>query len=168
MLHGLPASGKSTLGMQIVEARPGWVLLKSGAFRKEESKSWAFDESDDLVRRQKDESYRAMLAAARSLLLEGKSVILDATFHKRYRREWAYALAQECGVSLAVITVGCADDVVSERLMARKGVLGTDAALKSMDEYLLMKRQAEQLVERSRVFVFNSGVDDVGLLLEKI
>ncbi|MEM3154128.1 MAG: ATP-binding protein [Candidatus Woesearchaeota archaeon] len=149
MLHGLPGTGKSFIAQKIASYFDNSVVLKTVHFRENlaDSSAARFDETRPETREEKDRTYRQLVESARQALAAGKVPVLDATFHKKYRREWVYGLAKETGANLAVISVDCNADVVFERLKRREAQMNEDAFLKSREAFEIMKRQAEPLGE---------------------
>jgi predicted kinase len=149
MMHGLPGTGKSFMAERIAESFSDAVILKTVSFRNIDDSSQArFDESLPKTREEKDATYKQIILAAKDALISGKMPVLDATFHKRYRREWVYELSREMNVKVAVISTVCDEAVVFERLKKRESDTNEDAFLKSRESFEIMKRQAEPLNEQ--------------------
>lgn len=148
MLHGLPGSGKSFIASKIQSVFARAVVLKS-VTRRRVSGSGAvlFDESNPQTRKDKDDSYRALCSDARAVIEQGGIPVLDATFHKEYRREWVYNLADGLGAKVIVIDVVCPENIIVDRLKRRSGEQGEDAFLNSVDSYNIMKSQNEPIDE---------------------
>jgi aminoglycoside phosphotransferase family enzyme/predicted kinase len=66
-----------------------------------------------------ERTYRALLETAREMLMEGKSVILDATFSRFEYREAARKLARGLGAGFRILHCSAPDEVVKQRLEAR-------------------------------------------------
>jgi predicted kinase len=67
-----------------------------------------------------DKVYSIITQMARSLLIQGKGVVLDATFSKeRWRRE-AISMAKELGIPFILVLVTAPPEIVRERLKARE------------------------------------------------
>jgi predicted kinase len=127
---GLSASGKSTVAAELASAL-GASVLSSDVVRKqmagmdpdqpaaEEYRAGIY--SADATER----TYEAMLDAARPVLIEGKSVILDASFLRRPHRKAAASLARETGAQFACVFVRAGESAVrrrfEERLRSRDG-----------------------------------------------
>jgi hypothetical protein len=163
MMHGLPGTGKSFIAEKIARIFPNVVVLKTVKFRDiKDSSPERFDEAILKTREEKDVTYKKLIASARGALLEGKIPILDATFHKRYRRKWVYDLAREMNARLAIISVGCDESVVFERIEQRETDIGSDAFLKSRKAFEIMKEQADVLDEKNAVVKhFDSANSDI-------
>lgn len=148
MLHGLPGSGKSFVASRIQSVFPRSVVLKSITRRKVSGFGVVlFDESCPQTREDKDESYHALCSDARAVIERGGIPVLDATFHKQYRREWVYGLADSLGAKVIVIDVVCPERIIVGRLKRRSGEQGEDAFLNSVDSYNIMKSQNEPIDE---------------------
>ncbi|MEK6837667.1 MAG: AAA family ATPase, partial [Nanoarchaeota archaeon] len=102
MLYGHPMSGKTTAAARIQEylrktGIPAEIIssAKSRLKGKVHSSTTGFvDEGNARTRSIKDKAYKAVCNAAVKCLSRNVVPILDATFHKLYRREWVYALAK--------------------------------------------------------------------------
>ena len=162
MLHGLPCSGKSFLADRIAESFDDVVVLKTVDFRRVRGKgAGLFDENNPKTKEDKDESYKLLCSAARDAVLEGKIVVLDATFHKKYRREMVYDMAKELGVRLIVVSRVCSEHKILERLKDRHSKNGKDAFLKGEESYNVMKEQFEPILSDENVRVKVVGEDDL-------
>jgi len=149
MLHGLPGTGKSTLAKQISEQIPNSVVLKTVNFRKTKQEGISrFDETNEQTKKEKDASYQEMIKNAKETLEQGKTPILDATFHKKYRREWVQNLAKEMNAELKIITVTCDEKTIKERIQQRTKD-NEDMFLDTFEAYKIMKEQQDELEEYS-------------------
>lgn len=124
IMCGLPGSGKSWAGRAI--ARPFEArVLRSDVLRKRlagRSPTAATPDADkpalysgDMT----DATYGEMARQAEHTLAQGRSVVLDATFHDPARRQRFWALAEELGVAAVIAFTDCPETVVRERLAAR-------------------------------------------------
>ncbi|MFH1915757.1 MAG: AAA family ATPase [Nanoarchaeota archaeon] len=166
MMHGLPVSGKSYLAEKMrsaLEARGIRAeIVKSVATRDPNStKKFTIESIDERVektRKEKDDSYRKLLELAEEKLNAGIVPILDATFHKRYRRMWAYRLARKLKEDLVVVSCVFDDeDDIGKILRDRAGTSDKDAILDSNEMRILMKEQADPLDndETAKLIVFD-------------
>lgn len=149
MMHGLPGTGKSFLAEKIAKTIPNAIILKTVSFRRAHGKgAELFNETNQQTREDKNNSYKAVCEEARKAVKAGKVPILDATFHKKYRREWIYNLAKELNEKVIVISVTCDENVIKKRLQERKVMKNKDAFLKSAESYKIMKNQSDDLNEK--------------------
>lgn len=95
MLHGQPLAGKSTAAKNIIK------VLKKNNLKSEIVKSVHtrhkksgnlfnkdfVDEDIKETKAEKDEAYSNLCDIAKKLLKQGIIPVLDATFHKKHRRE---------------------------------------------------------------------------------
>ena len=122
---GLSASGKSTVANDLSGALNARVI-SSDVTRKRLAgiapDGSAIDEyragiySPDMSAR----TYRAMFDEARELLINGRSVILDATFLRRGDRKTAARLARETGAQFACILVEASPNAIRRRMSQRE------------------------------------------------
>jgi hypothetical protein len=80
-----------------------------------------------------------MIGRAETLLREGKSVVLDATFNRRYFRRLAAAAARRCGARYVTVECTCPAAVVKKRIAGRSG-RGISVSDADWRVYLEMKR----------------------------
>jgi predicted kinase len=152
MMHGLPGTGKSFIAEKIAHNFLNAVVLKTVKFRDlSDSSPGRFDETMPKTREEKDDTYRQLIASAREALIKGEMPILDATFHKKYRRKWAYDLVREMNAKLVIISTVCEEDVVFERLKERESEMSEDAFLKSRKAFGIMKAQADDMNEEGGI-----------------
>jgi hypothetical protein len=126
LVAGLPGSGKSTLAADLAE-RAGFSVVRSDVVRKELAGGLVEDQgprkfgtgiySPDWNER----TYAECLRRARSLLFEGKRVIVDASFRQNRERENFLTAAVRCGVPALFLLCQADEDVIRRRLAARRG-----------------------------------------------
>jgi aminoglycoside phosphotransferase family enzyme/predicted kinase len=126
LMMGLPGCGKSTLARGLAE-RAGFVVLRSDLVRKELAglgptfRASAAFETGIYSAEQTERTYAECVKRAEGLLLEGRRVIVDATFREDGRRRTFLALARRrCIPALAL---HCRADLFSirKRLEERQG-----------------------------------------------
>ncbi|MBW3001989.1 ATP-binding protein [Candidatus Woesearchaeota archaeon] len=156
MFVGDPFSGKSFLADKIksfLEAEGNAVfILKTVVTRYKGKKNILFtaqnvDESIESTRIEKDKSYRALLPLAKRVLKQGGVPILDATFHKKYRREWIYRFCKKNNINLLVIHAIFTDkNAIIEQMVLRQANQDyKDNLLASIEAYELMVKQKDLL-----------------------
>ena len=121
---GIIGTGKSSVARGIAESK-GWVMISSDVVRKELAKIpatrheyVAFDQgiySSEFTAK----TYEKMNQIAQRLLLEGRSVVMDATFAKRQYRAKTYALANRMNAGFRCIELVCPDEEIKRRLALR-------------------------------------------------
>ena len=116
LVCGLPGAGKSTLAKAIAEKR-GAAYISSDAVRRE-----ALDERT-YSPEEKFRVYDAMLRKAEAELKEGRGVVLDATFYRRELRGKAREAAERAGAGFRIIECTAEENLLKERMDARKGGL---------------------------------------------
>ena len=125
VMAGLSGTGKSAVANGLAAERD-LTVIASDAVRKElagvpagEHRYGAY-EGGIYSAAFTERTYDAMRERARRLLIDGHSVVLDATFQQREQRQRAMALARETGaLAFCVETVADAS-VVRDRLAARE------------------------------------------------
>lgn len=160
---GLAGAGKSTVARSIARAS-GAEIVSSDVVRKQllgvAPRERHFDEYGTglYAAELRERTYEAMFERARSLLLAGKSVVLDASFIRREQRRRAARLARETGAQYACVEVVASPSEVRRRLDARlrRGVSASDAR---WEIYIGQKRQFQRPTEvpPERRLVVDSG-----------
>lgn len=127
VVFGLSGSGKSFLS-SLLHEHFGYEWLRSDVIRKElvglnplESAKAEFGKgiyTEDITKK----VYEEMIKRAKELIKEGKRVVLDATFLKRWQRKLVLENFQEPLFILAFAP----EEVIKERLSKRKDVSDAD------------------------------------------
>ncbi len=124
IMMGLVATGKSALA-QAVAGKTGAAVISSDVTRKNLQNiplnERHFDEFDSGLysREMNRKTYDAMFAEARSLLRQGKTVIIDASFRKLAERRAARDLARREKAGFILVECGAPEAVIKERLARR-------------------------------------------------
>jgi predicted kinase len=116
---GIPGSGKSTFCREFKEVEPNLVHLSRDDLREEYCPGGYTSK--------KEAHLRGIIAHTISLhLLEGRSVIYDATNTKRAERQWMRELADDAGAKLPIICVmfPCG---LEDAIARRRGIVPEDA-----------------------------------------
>ena len=121
---GLTGTGKSTIINEVAKEK-GFTLLASDKIRKqlvgispEEHRYEEFDEgiySKELT----EKTYLHIIEEGKKIILEDKSVILDACFPKKWQRQKAFDVAKDINAQFLCIEFVCPEEVVKERLKKR-------------------------------------------------
>jgi aminoglycoside phosphotransferase family enzyme/predicted kinase len=124
LIGGLPGAGKSTLARSLAETA-GFDVIRSDVVRKElaavtESGRPAFGEGI-YSPEWNDRTYAECLRRAEALLLEGRRVLVDASFREDQRRRTFLETAQRWGVPAQVLLCRVKPEVARRRLAARRG-----------------------------------------------
>ncbi len=121
LTFGPSASGKSVAALEVME-RYGAVRVRSdvermrlfGTVPGEGAARGIY--SGDATRA----TYERLAEIAETLLRAGKSVVVDATFLKRWQRERFEIVAATSGVPLHILEMTCPETLLFERLWARR------------------------------------------------
>ena len=133
MLVGLPGCGKSTLAGRLAPAI-GAVVLESDALR------WRLFQHPDYSPEESARLFAAIHEAMEQLLLQGHSVILDATNLREQDRRPVEAIAGTAGARLLTVWVTAPAATIEARLRRRATEDPTRAGI---DVYLRMTRLFE-------------------------
>jgi aminoglycoside phosphotransferase family enzyme/predicted kinase len=124
VMCGLPGSGKSSAARHL-ERPLGAAVLCGDVIRKRLAGIPATahpsgPEAEALYsRRSSQETFGTMLGEARTLLVEGRAVIADATFPHRGSRAPFVELARSLGAPYVVVYLDCPEPVIAERMRKR-------------------------------------------------
>ncbi len=145
--HGLAGCGKTVASSQWLQTDP---LGRSLRLRSDVERKRLFG----LARSQRSGSgtdagiytpdahvltYRRLAELARTVLLAGWSVVVDAAFLRRAERDTFRALAQACGAEFAILAPQADLAVLRQRIEARRSA-GTDASEATLD---VLQRQLQ-------------------------
>jgi predicted kinase len=122
VVFGLPGSGKSYFASRLAK-RLGAVYLGSDAMRRGVVGKPHYSPDE------KQRVYDAVAARASEDLRDGRSVVLDATFHTAVRRRRIAELAAGADTQLRWIEVHAADPVIRERLARKRPDSDADYAV---------------------------------------
>ena len=156
MLHGKPLSGKSyTAEMlkQLSTKTQKYTVIKSVTIRYGNNPidftKECVDERLPATKKEKDQCQQALVKKAADQLSLGNNVILDATFHKRYRREWVYNLAKHHSANLVMVWMKLDDQKEIRKLLEERAANRDfkDNILYTWDQYMVMVEQYESLDE---------------------
>jgi uncharacterized protein len=132
LMHGVSGTGKTFISTEILQ-QLGAIRLRSDIERKRmiglapdarpDSQQEASLYSPEGIRA----VYRRLLLQAETLLQQGQTVIVDATFLTREQRRPFQLLAGRLDAGFAIVACTADPDILRERL-ARRGRKGTDAS----------------------------------------
>ncbi|MGZ6839798.1 MAG: bifunctional aminoglycoside phosphotransferase/ATP-binding protein [Frankiaceae bacterium] len=132
LIGGLPGSGKSTLAQALVASVPDWALLRSDVVRREflaeppgPHREHPVDKGP-YTPKARAAVYRGMYRRARSLLFQGTSVVIDASWTSAVQRGEAVRLAAETTADLVELHCQVPPTVAAERI-ARRAAEAADA-----------------------------------------
>jgi len=145
---GLPGTGKSTLAQTIAE-RTGFEVISSEIVWKaaaglapEEHRYEAFGKGIYSLEAT-EITYATLSERARLFLLDGRSVILDASFVRKSHRRAVARLAKETGAQFACVLLEAPPDAVRKRL-ARRVVRGVGPSDARWETYMAQKRRFQR------------------------
>jgi predicted kinase len=149
ILSGLPGTGKSTIARELEKTIPKSIVIKTANLREIEINDNFFDENIKEVKIEKDKAYSKMIEVAKEIIKNGKIPILDATFHKKERRN---LLDEHFNRSSTLrVHLECSDEISKSRVKERKGN-DTDEFLNKIKDYEIMKAQ-QDLIEKNEGFI---------------
>jgi predicted kinase len=134
---GRTASGKTTIAKYISE-NIKFIYISEGKIKREimlERKEYSTN--DSLNEELRNQGYKKAIGLCKQHIKNGNNVIIDASFHKLFRRKWLYSIIQECRKNLFMIYLRCDNlEKVKSRIRARKSLLKhADTQADSMSIY---------------------------------
>jgi len=142
---GPPGVGKSTVAEAVAD-RLAAERLRTDVVRRDVAPNPSYTDAERRM------VYDELFDRGRSVLDEGKSLVLDGTFQYEEARDRAADLAAAFDVDFDVVLVTCDEATVRERLADR-----TDDPSDAVFENYLAIREAFDPVEREHLTVDNSG-----------
>lgn len=146
LVGGLPASGKSTLGREMVADGEADLLLESDVVRKElaglepEEPAGADWGEGIYTAEWTERTYAALAQRAKKALYRGQRVAIAATFVDDERRRAMIQVARQMGVPVRFVECAISDREAYRRLDARSG----DASDADVEIYEKMKQRWEE------------------------
>ena len=137
VVSGLPGTGKSYFSARLAEPLPA-VVVETDAVRKALFGSPAYDW------RENRRLFPVVHALLRRLLYHRRSVIFDATTLIEANRRPLYRIADETGARLVIVLLEAPEEVVKQRLEARRREPGcrSDA---DWEVYLRLRARRERI-----------------------
>ncbi|MGI9303380.1 MAG: AAA family ATPase [Gammaproteobacteria bacterium] len=150
IMHGVSASGKSTVG-DLLAINYGALRIRSDVERKrifadppeyDNGTGIGLGLYSPVVT---DLTYRRVYHLAEAVLRAGTSVIIDATFLNREHRNWFQELAPRLGAQFFILDVTAGVQTLRERILARQheGKDPSDAGLAVLERQLESARSFE-------------------------
>ena len=113
LVCGLPGTGKSTVA-RVLRERVAAEWVRTDEVRK------ALFEKPEYTKEEREFVYDQILKLAEIYLRQNKSVIIDATFHRRATRQKFIDLSKKLGVKLAIVECVCSEEA-SRRFIKERG-----------------------------------------------
>lgn len=154
VIHGLPATGKSTMAKALGQAL-GLEPIRSDLVRKK-----IFNISPHGVGGKKfkekiyssaatDQTYERLIELARQEIEAGSSIILDATFSKKHLRANLISLAEERGITPIFIECRTTGEIMRQRLLDRESSLSVSDA--RIDLFEPFRKEYEPITDGENV-----------------
>lgn len=147
--HGVSGSGKSHISGWLAEQLMA-IRIRSDVERKhlypDPTRDGAQPHPQRYTSRATEVTYAHLGAMARQLLQAGFSVIVDATFLKRWQRQGFVELAASLQTPMLILDCRATDDVLRSRL-GRRAAAGGDASEADLEVLALQQRGLEPFGE---------------------
>lgn len=113
LVAGLPGTGKTTFSHKVATLLPA-MHISSDRVRRALFRSPTYSAAESAI------VFRRAHELAELLLRQGTPVVFDATSLQDWQREPLYAIAGRTGAPLLIVWMDAPEDVVRERLAARR------------------------------------------------
>jgi tRNA uridine 5-carbamoylmethylation protein Kti12 len=152
--HGYPAQGKTTTVKKIKEEleKQNFTCAIATSVGNRDAKSLvnftadSVNEDIEVTRQQKDASYLGAYNMAKELHEKNNFVIVDATNHKEYRRNWLYDIAQD--VPVLIIHIQLSDQSIVQKILDdRKNSTEKEHVVDDISIYNMHKKQTDNISE---------------------
>jgi hypothetical protein len=159
--HGPSGSGKTTLTQSLIETT-GAIRIRADLERKRLFGVEALERAGPALNASlygaeaTAATYARLLDAARIVLDAGWSVVLDATFLRRWQRDAARQLAASCGLRFVILDCGADPQTLRARVRAR-AARGDDASDADLQVLAAQLRTAEPLAADELTEVVRPG-----------
>lgn len=172
---GIIATGKSTVSKKVSGAI-GIELIRSDRVRKElagmSPEEHAYEPYGQGIYSPEfsKKTYEEMMARAKDRLSKGSSVILDATFSKKWQREAAKEVAVNAGARFLCIETVAPEEVIRERSQQRteSGESISDGRLELLPQIKENFENIEELEEEEYVVIDTSKEEEEKEKMNKI
>ena len=151
LVGGLPGSGKSTVAGALAD-RHGWCLLRSDVVRRElcgEGAALAGYRQGRYATEVTERTYAELLHRSEMMLALGETVLLDASWSSRARREEAARVAAGASAQLVEIELALPSHQAAARLRQRAGT--TDASEATPEVVVHMAADAQAWPSAARL-----------------
>jgi len=119
LMHGLSGSGKSVVGRQLA-CQIGAVCLRSDRERKRCRESDAVPPAVSYSESAIADTYGRLLQTAETLVHQGQTVLIDATFLKQSHRRQFQELADRAAIGWCIVSCEAPQSVLEERVQLRQ------------------------------------------------
>ena len=159
IMHGLSASGKSTVSQQLLDAT-GAIRIRSDVERKRLFKITSTDSAADKVDSgiysadASQQTYATLIELASLIIGAGYDVIVDAAFLKYEQRKPFRTLAEQLNADYVILQITAPADILRQRIARRKNDV-SDADLAVL-EHQLANLQPLHQEEDEKVITVNT------------
>ncbi|MDH4073904.1 MAG: AAA family ATPase, partial [Gammaproteobacteria bacterium] len=175
VMHGFSGSGKTRVAGELMAALPA-IRIRSDIERRRlagigEREASGSGVGEGIYTADASERvYGRLFALARGVLASGHSVILDAAFLERRRREEALDLAREACVPAVVVDVTAGEDLLRERVAQRAAERSdpSEADVRVLEHQLATAEPLTDDEQTIAVRCDNSGEADIEPILQRI
>jgi uncharacterized protein len=157
IMHGMSASGKSTVSQQLVDAM-GAIRIRSDVERKRIFKLQSNENTQDAInagiysRQASQLTYKKLLELAENIIAAGYTVIVDAAFLKQEQRNPFSLLADKLDVPFTILELTAPPEVLRQRIEARRDDI-SDADISVLDHQLANWRPLDETEADSTITI---------------
>jgi predicted kinase len=141
---GRTAAGKTTLA-QWLHCETSALYVPEGALKR--TLRIGYQTEDSLDESLRDYGYTAAIAISKQSVAKGQNCVIDASFHRRFRRQWLYNAIASTEVVIIWLYCKCnSRPEIEKRIRLRKGLPSMAATqANSMEIFDFIDRNFEEL-----------------------
>jgi len=164
IICGLPGVGKSTVG-QMLRAKLREQVIESDQLKPTKKILDGLKNRSFWEKEVKTSVYNTLFSNGAKRLMNGQSVILNATFFKKVYVDQAKRLAELFKTKLYIIEVKCDEEITKKRIEKRFKDKESEVTMKT---YHIIKSKSEPIVEKKIIIYNNEGKKELEKQVDKI
>ena len=167
IMHGLSASGKSSVSQELLDAT-GAIRIRSDVERKRLFKSTSGSTDTNIYSEDAtQQTYERLINLASIIIDAGYSVIVDATFLQRENRKLFQQLAKQLQTPFVILQLTAPDDVLRQRIIQRSNDV-SDADLAVLEQQLARQKPLLPEEIKASIHIDTEAPLDISQLIKNI
>ena len=167
IMHGLSASGKSSVSQALLDAT-GVIRIRSDVERKRLFKSTSGNTDTDIYSKgATQQTYEKLTHLASIIIDAGYSVIVDATFLRYENRKLFQQLAKQLQVPFIILRITASNEVLRQRIIQRSNDV-SDADLAVLEQQLARQKPLHPEEIRASIHIDTEAPLGISQLIKDI